>query len=197
MRQASDRVMSAAADSAMITALMRAKAAATTRAARVSAAGECPGWRRSAANRQIRVADPVTSARIPRPVASMLRLSLCNPAAAETPPETQAEGNRDRHQPQLGGDLPGPVRTVGGRMVTRHGTLMPPCAADNSGTEGYAAGGPIRPRATSLVSTPAARYGTSSLPAHDRRTACRAGMQRPASGLAGCRLAAARPKAEP
>ena len=46
----------------VIKALTIAKAAATTMAARASAACDCPGWRRSARNRQTRVADPVTSA---------------------------------------------------------------------------------------------------------------------------------------
>jgi hypothetical protein len=70
-----------------ITALTMARAAATTMAARASAACDCPGWRRSARNRQTRVADPVTSASTPSPTASTLRLRSASPVVTDTAPE--------------------------------------------------------------------------------------------------------------
>ena len=83
-----DPVASAMAASTVITALAMARAAATTMAARISAARDCPGWRRSARNRQTGIADPVTSASTPSPIASTLRLWFAKPVVTETAPET-------------------------------------------------------------------------------------------------------------
>ena len=72
-----------------ITALAAAKAMATTMAARVSAPRDRSGWRRSTANRQIKVADPVTSASTPSPIASTLRLWARSPVSTDTVPDSR------------------------------------------------------------------------------------------------------------
>jgi Phosphotransferase enzyme family len=69
-----DPLASAAADWMTITTLTTARATAATTAARASAVPDCTGCRRSAANRQTRTADPMTSARTPRPTAKTPRL---------------------------------------------------------------------------------------------------------------------------
>ncbi len=83
-----DPAASAAADWARIIALAAASTTATTRAARASAAGDCPGRRRSAVNRQIKVADPVTSASTPSPIANTPRLWPCSPVITDTVPDS-------------------------------------------------------------------------------------------------------------
>jgi len=65
---------SAVTDPAARTAATTASATATMTAACRSRAADPPGWRRSARNRQISVADPVTSARTPSPAAKTPRL---------------------------------------------------------------------------------------------------------------------------
>jgi hypothetical protein len=65
---------SALTDSAVRTTAATARAAATMTAARRSSTADWPGRCRSALNRQISVADPMTSARTPRPTATTPRL---------------------------------------------------------------------------------------------------------------------------
>jgi hypothetical protein len=76
-------------------------------------------------NRQIRVADPVTSASTPSPIASTLRLWPSSPVITDTVPDSKPKATEIRTSRSAAVTCRARAWPEG-RMITKHGALAHP-----------------------------------------------------------------------